>query len=448
MKRIYQRLKISALPFFIAKNFFFACAIVLLVCPSITFCQELIFTNPALVSGTAGNDNAVYRFSNVTASVDALVKVKRRSASDIIIKDIDVSEFGWNKAFQPQIGPASGLVSGTKDWWVEFEMFFVQSGTDESAEVSEFNLTSLDIDGDNLTIREYVELYDAASYNFEGGTELINNAISGDDDDDDDDDKNKGKDYRFTGPIKNYLDIDTLGTRVMVTSKFVKKNRIKFRIGARSMGLGTSSAAHRYNSLWFRSFNYTSVASLPVKLTLFTAKSLSSNKVVLNWNTAQEKNSSHFTIEKSLNGRDFSDAGIMFSMGNSELPQQYTFTNDLRAGEKGLIYYRLKMVDMDGKSHHSSIRVVRIGEEKANVSIMLYPNPVANELRVTLPVAWHDQKVVIDIYSTNAVMVKKFVTNNANQTETINVRSLTPGSYMVRSSTGTQTVTQHIIKVN
>ena len=188
--------------------------------------------------------------------------------------------------------------------------------------------------------------------------------------------------------------------------------------------------------------------SMPVKLTSFTAKGLNSDKVLLNWNTSQEKYSSHFTIEKSLDGKDFSDAGIVFSMGNSEQPQQYSFTDKLRAGEKGVIYYRLKIVDTDGKSARSPIKVVRIGEEKAEVSILVYPNPVVNELRLTLPAGWYDKKVTIDIFSANGILAKHYTTDNASQTETINVCSLAPGSYMIRSSVGSDSASHHIIKTD
>ena len=439
MKRIYQRLKINALSIATVRRFFFAFAVILLTSSTVTFSQELVFKNPALVSGIEGQNNAIYRFPTVTANVDALVQVIDRSSSSVVINNIDVTETGWNKAFQPQIG-LNGVVAGIKDWWVEFEISFVKTGTSQNANVSEFNLTSLDVDGDGLTIREYVELYDASSYYFETGTELSPTRL--------DTDEDALKDYRFLGPIRNYVDIDTTGTRVMVTSRFVNKDKIKLKIGARAMGLGSSTAGIRYNSLWFRSFSYIAGTFLPVTLTSFTAKSLTDKKVILNWATAQEKNSSHFTIEKSLNGKDFSDAGILFSMGNSELPQQYSFTDELRTGEKGIIYYRLKMVDMDGKSKHSPIKVVRIGDQKANVSILVYPNPVASELRVTLPANWHDQKVIIDVYTTNGILAKRFVTNNASQTETIDVRALAPGSYMVRSSTGTDSASQQIIKRN
>ena len=111
----------------------------------------------------------------------------------------------------------------------------------------------------------------------------------------------------------------------------------------------------------------------PVKLTSFTVKALAKDKVVLNWNTAQEQNFSHFTIERSVDGRDFSDAGIVFSMDDSEQSRAYNFTDKARAGEPATIYYRLKMVDVGGKSQFSAIKTVRFGEEKENVSATL-PN--------------------------------------------------------------------------
>ena len=163
-----------------------------------------------------------------------------------------MSETGWNKAFQPQIGIAGGVVSGVQDWWVEFEISFVNAATSDQADVSEFHLTSLDIDGDGLTIREYVELYDASSYYFEGSTELVHSLLDNSEDVDNDVRK---RDYRFVGPIKNYVDIDTLGTNVMVTSQFLNTSKFKLRIGGHASGLGTSNAALRYNSLWFRSFS-------------------------------------------------------------------------------------------------------------------------------------------------------------------------------------------------
>ena len=110
--------------------------------------------------------------------------------------------------------------------------------------------------------------------------------------------------------------------------------------------------------------------SAPIRLTSFTAKSVSSKKVLLSWSTTQEKGASHFIIEKSTDGKEFSDAGLLFSVGDSERPQQYSFTDELRVSDTGKIYYRLRMVDLDGKIQYSPVKVIRVKKEKQSVFLL------------------------------------------------------------------------------
>nr|WP_287424193.1 hypothetical protein [Candidatus Brachybacter algidus] len=55
------------------------------------------------------------------------------------------------------------------------------------------------------------------------------------------------------------------------------------------------------------------MSTLPVKLTAFTAI-LNNNKVDLKWTTASEVNVSHFVVEKSTDGINYSDAGMALLM--------------------------------------------------------------------------------------------------------------------------------------
>src|SRR5580693_5165165 len=85
---------------------------------------HLSFRNPVLYSGTAGADNAVYRFSNVTTGVDALVKINGRSSSNVVLSDIDITNTGYDSAFQPLVNYTNG--SNIKnnvvtDWYMEFQ---------------------------------------------------------------------------------------------------------------------------------------------------------------------------------------------------------------------------------------------------------------------------------------------------------------------------------------
>ena len=177
-------------------------------------------------------------------------------------------------------------------------------------------------------------------------------------------------------------------------------------------------------------------------------KNLDNTKVLLIWNPELVRNSSHFTIEKSLDGKIFSDAGIVFIMEDPEMPRQYSFLDELKKGETGLIYYRLKLVDLKGKCQHSPIRIIRIANGKTNPSVLVNQDHGANEVRITLPASWHDKKVVIDIYASDGALARKFVRDKASTTETINIYELTPGSYMIRLLKGKETVSRYMIIMN
>src|ERR1700733_2561350 len=88
---------------------------------------HLSFRNPVLVSGTDKADGAVYRFSNVTTGVDALLKINGRSSTNVELNDIDITSTGYDSAFQPLINYTNGnsVKSGvTTDWYMEFQISF------------------------------------------------------------------------------------------------------------------------------------------------------------------------------------------------------------------------------------------------------------------------------------------------------------------------------------
>ena len=104
--------------------------------------------------------------------------------------------------------------------------------------------------------------------------------------------------------------------------------------------------------------------SLPVELISFSAVLNAANAVDLKWTTASEKNVSHFSIEKSLDGQNYSEAGVVFAYGNSSETLNYSFTDkDINTVKAGTIYYRLRSVDIDGTYEYSVIRTITIGSQ-------------------------------------------------------------------------------------
>jgi hypothetical protein len=187
-------------------------------------------------------------------------------------------------------------------------------------------------------------------------------------------------------------------------------------------------------------------STLPVQLKNFTAQ-LNNNKVDLKWVTSTEINTSHFVIEKSLDGINFSDAGTVFAFGNSTDEKNYSFTDNINVSQASVIYYRLRTVDVDGKSGYSATRIIRIGKQTGQtISILTYPNPVSNELRITLPDNWQNKKVTFEIFNANGQVSKRTESANSGQTETLNVSNLVRGFYFVRASCEGQTAQQKIVK--
>jgi hypothetical protein len=187
--------------------------------------------------------------------------------------------------------------------------------------------------------------------------------------------------------------------------------------------------------------------SLPVELVSFSA-ALNTDAVDLKWTTASEKNVSHFSIEKSLDGQNYSEAGIVFAYGNSSETLKYSFTDkNINTVKAGTIYYRLRSVDIDGSYEYSVIRMITIGNQnRQSLSIQTYPNPVTNELKITIPSNWQGKKVVYELINSNGQTATKTIAGIAGQTEAISVNSLAPGLYIVRAICGSAVAQQKIIK--
>jgi hypothetical protein len=403
--------------------------------------QGLVFKNPQLIDGTAGNDGAVYRFPLVANNVDALVKINGRSNGLVKLVDIDLPGKGHDKAFQPQVTYNNNTTpSGTSDWYMEFKVSFVKANTTTPVVVNAFDITAIDIDGNGDRLYEWVCFYDLKTSLLEQNTLLQSTTLL---------------DYilglltpvgkKFTGPETNFTDVDTSATSVMASTHYEAKGDFRMRVGGHSVG--QQGAADRMYSFWFKSFNYQAPvqSTLPVKLSAFNATK-KDTKVALDWSTSMEKNVSHFVIQRSLSGSDYSDIGMIFTNGDSENQRNYQFSDDVKTLNKTVVYYRLKMVDLDGRYEYSPVRVIRIGAQSESPTVLAYPNPVTDNLRITLPGAWQNNKVTIDLVNTNGQLVKRITNNRAGQTETLDVRDLTAGLYMVRVSNGSETAVQRIVK--
>ena len=121
-------------------------------------------------------------------------------------------------------------------------------------------------------------------------------------------------------------------------------------------------------------------SALPITLGEFNGRK--ENKTnVLNWNTITENNCKAFEVQRSINGTDFSALGMVNSQavnGISNLELAYSFV-DVNPKE-GHNYYRLRQIDLDGKSTYSKQIDLVVNSNGSVVNV--YPNPAKDNVTI------------------------------------------------------------------
>jgi hypothetical protein len=96
-------------------------------------------------------------------------------------------------------------------------------------------------------------------------------------------------------------------------------------------------------------------APLPVTIASFNA-ARSGSESVLQWQTAIEQNSREFVIERSADGKNYTEIGSVPAAGDSKTLLNYTYTDPQPLPNNN--FYRLKQVDLDGNFDYSLVRMV------------------------------------------------------------------------------------------
>jgi len=143
---------------------------------------------------------------------------------------------------------------------------------------------------------------------------------------------------------------------------------------------------------------------LPVELSSFTAEYAPDLDIVdLLWTTESERSNDYFQVEKSIDGINFTTINIMKGVGDSDYQSQY-YTVDENP-HKGVNFYRLKQVDVNGQFKYSDVVSVNILDDFYDM-LSLFPNPTTGltevvfnsytKEEVTLNVVGYDGKTIVN----------------------------------------------------
>ena len=170
------------------------------------------------------------------------------------------------------------------------------------------------------------------------------------------------------------------------------------------------------------------VVLLPLQLLSFSASPKESN-IAFSWKTANEHNTHHFEIEQSFDGTSFKSIATVAAAGNSTTEKSYSYTRSLNAATT---FYRLKIVDVDGKSSTSS--VVKVAPSKTGFSLgNVYPIPAKSKVTVE----WNSKVAGATTLTLTDISGRTIKTLNLQSTQGFNqynldVNALTSGQYFLR----------------
>lgn len=173
------------------------------------------------------------------------------------------------------------------------------------------------------------------------------------------------------------------------------------------------------------------LATLPVKLSSFTAFRTGAD-ISLQWKTQYEQNSSHFNIQRSTDGINFTSIGNIQAKGNASTASDYQFTdNTLKyITVNTAVFYRLEQVDKDGRKEYSSIITVKYSDSDALLTIL--QNPAVDALRLQVALK-QPQQVQLQITAADGrTATIKQIPMQAGQTFTaLHTGALAPGTYYI-----------------
>ncbi|MFZ1703399.1 MAG: RICIN domain-containing protein, partial [Saprospiraceae bacterium] len=214
------------------------------------------FSNPVLISGTNKALGSVYRFYNIIPGVDARVTYVSRSHSDIVLASLDepaATNGGYDWAFQPIIdynwlNPDGSMENTNSDKYITFKFEFLSSGTENLYTLPTFNMSAIDVDGNGVDIREFVETTGFQNYKVETPTTLtISNAL------------------KALGSLPAFDGVDETALTSMITFSYLNTHTVMVNYGGNYIAGSNHNdySENRMNCLFFKCYEYNTTISCP-----------------------------------------------------------------------------------------------------------------------------------------------------------------------------------------
>ena len=175
--------------------------------------------------------------------------------------------------------------------------------------------------------------------------------------------------YTLSGPSTSAVLLETDGSATIEwDGTYIDRVEINYWTGPVSNPI--------LHECWYRPI---SLGAMPIKLTSFNGKLNTETEATLTWTSSLEENSFQYEVQRSADGKNYVTVGKVAAAGTSLEAVKYAF-NDALPGS-GAYFYRLKMVDLDGKTEMS--KSVYVNSKKGSgVVTSVFPNPFKNDIQL------------------------------------------------------------------
>lgn len=235
------------------------------------------------------------------------------------------------------------------------------------------------------------------------------------------------------GATLNDLSV-TRQTGTTCRSSFATANGASTRLTQTGNGTVNDVSYIEVNTPGFSNF-YIQLATgaiLPANILTFSGVR-QGNSNNLKWTVAQETDVQNYEVERSNDGRSWSAAGSVNSLGNTSTQRSYTFSDNNISGVKQL--YRLRQVDRNGSVKLSNIVVIKGVKPTALTLNGLFPNPTASKLNVLIDAPAKDNITITVMDGVGRIVkTQRMLVDAGSNTLELNVANLAAGSYLLKVS--------------
>ncbi|MBC7946688.1 MAG: T9SS type A sorting domain-containing protein [Chitinophagaceae bacterium] len=170
---------------------------------------------------------------------------------------------------------------------------------------------------------------------------------------------------------------------------------------------------------------------LPADRLVATA-SLSGSVATIKWTTNSEQNTSFYTVERSIDNNAFTATGNrVAAAGNSDDKREYQMPDNISSlMQHPVIYYRVKLNDLDGKVSYSNTVVVRLSKKPG---VTVWPNPFTSHITISITTERETSLEVklIDVSGRTIQTMTQSASRGISQVTIRDLEKLPSGVYLV-----------------